>query len=244
MGPTTTAHQEKIPSPLSYIVKTLDKRLEERCDYSFETLAKLVLMAVGAKSENVLAVSHWIHDHQEKLFTLGFRDEQGRPRLPSQATIYRFSWILERSIETLERALHQWSTDVLKERHPSSEMVCVSVDGKQIKGSKRSCRGDKAVHLLSCFVHKLGVTLLQQRVMGDEAVAGKKLLSQLSGLEGIPWLFTGDAAFAEKPLVKAVLEKNGMVLLDLKDNLAEVKRYAEWTFGLEHCKEDITYPNC
>ena len=117
-------------------------------------------------------------------------------------------------------------------------MVCVSVDGKQIKGSKRSCRGDKAVQLLSCFVHKLGVTLLQQRVMGDEAVAGKKLLRQLSGLEGIPWLFTGDAAFAEKPLVKTVLEKSGMYLLDLKDNLAEVKSYAEWTFGLEHCKED------
>ena len=95
MGPTTTAHQEKIPSPLSYIVKTLDKRLEERCDYSFETLAKLVLMAVGTKSENVLAVSHWVHDHQEELFTLGFRDEQGRPRLPSQATIYRFFWMLE-----------------------------------------------------------------------------------------------------------------------------------------------------
>ena len=90
MGPTTTAHQEKIPSPLSYIVKTLYKRLEGRCNYSFEALVKLVPMAVGAKSENVLAVSHWIHDHQEKLFTLGFRDEQGRPRLPSQATIYPF----------------------------------------------------------------------------------------------------------------------------------------------------------
>jgi len=67
MGRTKTAHQEKIPSPLDkaspnhYVVKTLDSRKEGRCDYSFEMLTKLVLMAIGAKSENVLAVSHWIN---------------------------------------------------------------------------------------------------------------------------------------------------------------------------------------
>ena len=32
-----------------------------------------------------------------------------------------------------------------------------------------------------------------------------------------------------------------MVLLDLKDNLAEVKSYAEWTFSLERCKADTTF---
>ena len=111
------------------------------------------------------------------------------------------------------------------------------MDGKQVRGSKRSRRGDRALHLLSCFVHGLGLTLLQGRV-GDEAVAGKKLLAQLEGLAGIPWLF--NAAFAERPLVEAVLEKNGMYLLDLKDNLA-VKSYAEWTFSLERCKEDTSF---
>ena len=240
MGPTTTAHQKKIPSPLSYVVKTLDKRLEKRCDYSFEMLTKLVLMAVGAKSENVLAVSHWIHDHQEELFRLGFRDRQGRHRLPAQATVYRFFWMLEQSIETLERVLQQWATDVLKEQRQSGEMVRVSLDGKQVKGSKRSRRGDKAVHLLSCFVHGLGLTLLQRRVTGDEAVAGKQLLMQWEGLS-TPWLLTGDAAFAERPVVETVLGKNGMYLLDLKDNLAEVKSYAEWAFSLERCKEDTTF---
>ena len=144
MGPTTTTHQEKIPSPLSYVMKTLDKRLEERCDYSFEMLVKLVLMAVGAKSENVLAVSHWIHDHQEDLFKMGFRDRQGRHRLPSQATVYRFFWMLEAGIEGLERALHWWAADVLKERHPPGEMVRVSMDGKQVRGSKRSRRGGQS----------------------------------------------------------------------------------------------------
>ena len=80
---------------MNYMVKTLDKRLEERCDYSFEMLAKLVLMAVGAKSENVLAVSSGYMTIR-RTCALGFRDRQGRQRLPSQATVYRFFWRLEK----------------------------------------------------------------------------------------------------------------------------------------------------
>ena len=173
MGPTKTAHQEKILSPLNYMVKTLDKREEARCDYSFEMLTKLVLMAIGAKAENVLAASHWIHDHQDALFGLGFRARYERKRLPSQATLYRFFWMLEANIERLERALHQWAADVLKARCPSGELVRVGMDGKHVRGSKRSRQGDTAVHLLSCFVHGLGLTLLQRRVTGDEAGAGR-----------------------------------------------------------------------
>lgn len=238
MGRTKTAHQEKIPSPLSYIVKTLDKRKEGQCDYSFEMLTKLVLMAIGAKSENVLSISHWIHDHQESLAALGFCDRRGGQRLPSQATIYRFFWMLEESIERLERALQQWAADVLKVQRQRGEMVRVGMDGKQVRGSKRSRKGDKAVQLLSCFVHNLGLTLLQGRVTGDEAGMGRKLLAQCDGLDGIPWLFTGDAAFAKRPVIEAVLAKKGMYLLDLKDNLAEVKSFATWAFSLERCDKD------
>ncbi len=184
MGRTKTAHQEKIPSPLDYVVKTLDKRKEERCAYSFEMLTKLVLMAIGAKAENVLAASHWIHDHQDALFALGFRDRHERQRLPSQATLYRFFWMLETNIERLERALHQWAADVLEAWHQPCEMVRVGMDGKQVRGSKRSRQGDTAVHLLSCFIHDLGLALLQGRVTGDEAMAGKRLLSSTIPLKG------------------------------------------------------------
>ena len=238
MGLTTTAPQAKIASPLDYVVKTLDNRKEERCSYSFEMLTKLALMAVGAKAENVLAASHWIHDCQDVLLALGFRDRQGRRRLPAQATLYRFFWMLETNIEGQERSLHQWAADVLKARRPSGELVRVGMDGKRVRGSKRSRQGDSAVWLLSCFMHGLGLTLLQQRVSADEAVAGKNLLGQCAGLDGIPWLFTGDAAFAERPLMETVLEKRGMYLLALKDNLSEVKHYAEWAFGLERTQTD------
>lgn len=218
-------------------MKALDNRQEARCDYSFEMLLKLVLMAIGAGSQNILAVSHWIQDRQETLFALGFCDRHGRRRLPAQATIYRFFWMLEKRIESLERALQAWATEVLRECRSAGEAIGVGVDGKELRGSKRSRKGEKAVALLSCFVQGWGLTLRQGRVRGDEATAASRLLAQL-GLEGLPWVFTGDAAYTERAVVETVLAKQGMYLLDLKDNLPEVKGYAEWAFGLERCGQD------
>lgn len=84
-----------MPSPLDCMVKPLDERQEERCDDSFEMLTTLLPMAIGAKAENVLAASHWMHDHHEALFALGFLDRHERQRLPSPATLYRYLWMLE-----------------------------------------------------------------------------------------------------------------------------------------------------
>ena len=223
------------------MLKVLDKRDEAHCDYSFEMLMKLVLMAVSAKSENILAVSQWIEDHQESLFALGFRNRRGKKRLPSQATLYRFFWALEERIVELEHHLSQWTFDVLDEVRVPGEMLCLGVDGKQVKGSKRQRQGEKARRLLSYFVHETGMTLKQRATNGTEAKTAQQLLWSLEGLETLPWLFTGDAAFAERPLVETILDKRGVYLFDLKDNLSEVKAYAEWAFSLPTCEQDSVF---
>lgn len=238
-----TTHQERIPSPLPYVMKVMDKRDETRCQYTFEILMKLVLMAIGAKAENILAMSQWLDDHQESLFALGFRDTQGRKRLPAQATLYRFFWALEERIGMLEHHLHGWAFAALKETRTVGEMVCIGVDGKRVKGSKRQRQGEKARHLLSCFVHQVGLCLKQRSVEGSEAQTAGRLLRGMHGLGDIPWLFTGDAAFAERPLVELILDRRGMYLLDLKDNLSDVRAYAEWAFTLPRCEQDSAFEN-
>lgn len=236
-----TTHQERIPSPVPYVMKVLDKRNEERCQYSFEMQCKLVLMAISAKSENILAISEWLVDNQVELFDLGFRDQRGRKRLPSQATLYRFFWALDEQIKALEFHLQRWSAEVLREVRTPGEIVCIGVDGKQIKGSKRPRQGEKARQLLSCFVHDVGLSLSQTSAEGTEAKTAQRLPDNLQGLEGLPWLFTGDAAFAERPLMETILDKRGQYLLDLKDNLADVKANAQWTFSLPLCEQDSRF---
>ena len=165
-----TTHQKRIPSPLPYIMKVLDKRDETRCQYPFDMLMKLVLMAiaaVGAKAENILAISQWLEDHQKSLFALGFRDNQGEKQLPSQATLYRFFWALEERIVEVEHHLHRWAAEALGAVRDEGDMVCIGVDGKRVKGSKRQRQGEKARHLLSCFVHRVGPGFCHERYRGE-----------------------------------------------------------------------------
>ena len=131
--------------------------------------------------------------------------------------------------------------DVLDEVRVSGEMLCLGVDGKQIKGSKRQRQGEKARRLLSYFVHETGMTLKQRATNGTEGKTARQLLCSLEGLETLPWLFTGDAAFAERPLVETILDKRGVYLFDLKDNLPDVKAYAEWAFNLPTCEQDSVF---
>ena len=219
------------------MMKVLDKRDKEQCQYSFEMLSQLVLMAVSAKSENILAVSQWIEDQHENLFALGFRSRQGEKKLPSQASIYRFFWALEEQVKALEYNLNAWASQALSERHQPGEVVCIGVDGKHVIGSKRPRRGEEAL-LLSYFVHDLGLSLGQAVVETTEAKTAQKMLGALQGLEHLPWVFTGDAAFAERPVVEAILDKGGTYLFDLKDNLSDVRANAEWAFSLATCEQD------
>ncbi len=152
--------------------------------------------------------------------------------------MYRFFWALEERIAELEHQLQRWSLEVLEEVRTPGELVRIGVDGKQVKGSKRPRRGEKARQLLSCFVHEVGLSLGQTSVEGTEAKTAQQLLASFSGLGRVPWLLTGDAAFAERPLVETILERRGMYLFDLKDNLADVKSNAQWTFSLPFCEQD------
>ncbi len=229
------AHQEKIPSPLSFLLKVTDLRQQGKCEYSLETLWLLTLMAVASRAENVLAVGQWLRHNDEWLLKNGFRSCRGEAKLPSQATIYRFFWQLEEQLKPLERQLQQWVVEVLQVKRLPGQLLCIGIDGKTAKGSKRSRQGDEAVKLLSSFVHGLGLTLLQTPLEGDEAKQAERVIAELEGLEGIPWLMTGDAAFAEREVAEAVLERKGMYLFDLKGNLSEVKGYAEWAFSLPSC---------
>lgn len=79
---------------------------------------------------------------------------------------------------------------------------------------------------------------LKQTEGVGEAKAAQTLITDLPGLAGIPWLFTGDAAFAERPLVESTRDKGGMYLFDLKDNLAASNANAQWAFSLARCDQD------
>jgi len=217
-------------------------RQPHKCRYRLQDLMHMVLMALCARQENILAISQWIHQHQDFLLNdLGIRTLQGEARLPSQATLYRFLWSLEEQIDVLEKQLRQWALELVLQTRQEGTLLCLNLDGKYLKGSARSHEGEKALHLLAAFVQEVGVTLFEQRVEKKEAAQAKKMLPQLAPPEDVPWLITGDAAFLEKQLVKDIRAKGGMYLFDLKKNRQELLDWAQWTFTVERCEQDSVY---
>lgn len=82
---------------------------------------------------------------------------------------------------------------------------------------------------VSAYLSRLGLSLLQSKAVGDEAVAGQQLMMQL-GADlseiSVPWVWTGDAAHTESQTAKAILPKGGTTP-SLKNNQAELKDWAE-----------------
>lgn len=183
--------------------------------YDWQMLFMLVLMGLGSGRTNVLAIAQWIEDQRDWLLVMGFGRRKAGRALPAQATLYRFLWALEKEEEALEKALKAWAKDVLKglgQRGQLKELglLEISLDGKHLKGSARGGVGDKAIVLVSAYLSQLGLSLLQGKVPGDEAVAGRQLIMQL-GADlaeiNVPWVLTGDAAHTETQTAKAILQK-------------------------------------
>jgi hypothetical protein len=183
--------------------------------YDWRMLFMLVLMGLGSGRTNILAIAQWIEDQRDWLLVMGFGGRKTGKALPAQATIYRFLWALEKEEQALERVLKAWAKDVLKVlgkrgQLKELELLEVSLDGKHLKGSARGGVGDKAIVLASAYLSQLGLSLLQGKAAGDEAMAGRQLIMEL-GADladiNIPWVLTGDAAHTETQTAKAIVQK-------------------------------------
>jgi hypothetical protein len=114
----------------------------------------------------------------------------------------------------------------------------MAVDGKT------SCQGLDAegqpVQMLTAFVHQLKFVADQWSVHGEktnEPMTLRRHLSEL--LENFPLLrlITGDAIFAQRPLVEALLEQNCDYLLQIKGNQGDTLDALRNCLGGAHERE-------
>lgn len=202
----------KLPGPLPFLSRITDPRQPGKREHSWEALWLLALLAIACRQENILAMAQWLEDQREWLLgTVKIRAINGDGRLPKQATLYRFFWQLEAQIDELEAGLHEWAKAVLKALGKDDELLRMSLDGKYLRGSVRKRKGERALLLLSAFVHELGFTLWQGKVEGSEDDSAVLLLSELEGLEQLRWLMTGDAGLASTRVTKEVVAKGGAI---------------------------------
>lgn len=200
-----------IPSPLPYLTRIRDPRQQNKCEHRWENLWLLVLLGVACRCENILALAHWLEAQRDWLLgKVKIRAINGDGSLPRQASLYRFLWYLDEHSEELEDALHAWGKAVLAARGQPGP-ISISLDGKYLRGSRRTRKGERALLLLSAFVQELGFTLWQEEVSTSEDESAMRCVAELEGLAGISWLISGDAGIASAKVSNEVVAKKGAI---------------------------------
>jgi hypothetical protein len=185
------------PSLLEVLRRVPDPRRREGRVYPLASiLAMLILASVNGES-SLRGMLMWADAHWALLVReLGFKPTRKAP-------VYGGVWRLLAALDTaaLEQALAEWSAGL------AAEAAAVSLDGKQLRGSKRA--GLPALQVVSAAAQTVGVVVGQARVEGGDVLAGA-----LAVLQGIPLegkVVTMDAGLLQKRVVDTVLEKGGPV---------------------------------
>lgn len=193
-------HEEEAlssPSLLEVLRRVPDPRRREGRIYPLASLLAMLILASVNGQSSLRGMLIWADAHGSLLV----RELEFKPtrKAPVYGGVWRVLHALD--IAAFEQALQQWSVGL------DTTAAGVSLDGKQLRGSKRA--GLPALHVVSAAAHEVGVVLGQA-----EADDGDLLAAALTVLQGIPLtgkVITMDAGLLQKRVVDTVLEKGGPV---------------------------------
>jgi hypothetical protein len=156
---------------------------------------------------------------------LAFRRRKGQKRAPSDTT---FSRVLQKlSLTDLQTAFAEFLNAIL-----STTPLVAAVDGKAAKQMTDE-NGDPLL-MLNVFAQKLKLHLASWSVHGDktnEPGCLKQHLGELFTMYPCLKLLTGDAIFAQRPLLEAIQEFHRDYLVQVKENQGKVLAQMKLVFA-------------
>ncbi|GAC1437107.1 MAG: ISAs1-like element ISEc26 family transposase [Burkholderiaceae bacterium] len=197
-----------------------DPRVTGRCDHALVDILVIALCAVMAGAEGWDDIEGWGEANVERLRQY----LELRNGIPGHDTIRRvFEAIDPKRLETV---LLEWIGHVC----PALGGV-IAIDGKSVRGSGSTCRGQRALHVVSAYASEMGLVLGQQRCeeKSNEITAIEALLPNL-GLTGC--IVTIDAMGCQTAIAAQVIERQGDYLLNVKDNQPKLAQAIEEYFRI------------
>ncbi len=191
-----------------------DPRKRRGVRHPFGAILSLVFLGLLGRITEMATLARWAAEHwQELKEPLGFT----RDKPPCDTTISRALAGLR--VETFQRYFQEFLRAILA----GCEEVCVgAVDGKACRQGKD--KDGSPVMVLHVFIQKVKLTV-GQWVVGrkeNEVSCLRKHLGEL--LEAYPCLrlLTGDALYAQRPLLEALQELGCDYLFQVKENQPEL----------------------
>jgi hypothetical protein len=200
-----------------------DRRDPRGVRHSIQVVTSLVFLGMLARIREMVVLQRWATQHWQAL-----RDALGsnRDAPPNATTISRA--LAGCSLAEFRQAFGEW----LRHTVASEEPWTASVDGKT------ACQGLDAqgnpVQLLTVLVHQVKAVVGQWSVgeeKSNEPVVLKRHLAEL--LEQFPMLrlLTGDAIYAQRPLVEALQAHGCDYLFQIKSNQPDVQDALQTCLG-------------
>lgn len=192
-----------------------DPRKRRGVRHPFGAILSLVFLGLVVRITEMAALVRWAKDHWSELKdALGFT----RDKPPCDTTISRA--LAGLTVETFQQAFREVVQRLLA---LEQEPLVAAVDGKACRQGKDE--DGSPVMILHVFVQKLKLTIQQWQLKGsktNEATALREHVCELSRDYPLVMLLTGDAIFAQRPLLE-VLQKEGLdYLFQVKGNQPEL----------------------
>lgn len=211
----------EVPPLIEILAEIEDVRQKQGLRHPLSGMLALACVAMLCGYKRVGAIAEWGKNYgKEHIKAFGFETHG----YPAQATWYRV--FRDVKIEEVEAKLTSWCEQVLEALEYEAEFIGVSMDGKTLRGSQR--QGAKNSHLLSAYVHQIGVVLAQVGV-DDKTNELGVIEDFLMGLVLRGRVVTGDALFTQTHVTDLIIEKGGDYVLPVKQNQElTYEAIAEW----------------
>jgi len=238
-----------IPGSLKIFVQCLkkvpDPRSKRGQSHRFLTILAIVLLGLLANLGTLAEIQRWAELQHPKLKKfLRFRKmtkkekKKGKGQekaVPHAITLARV--LKKLSLEDLQKAFAEFLNAILQDT-----TLVAAVDGKTAKQMKDE-NGDP-IHMLNVFAQTYKLHLASWSVKGDktnEPGCLKKHLGELFEMFPCLQLLTGDAMFAQRPLLEAIREYERDYLVQVKDNQGKVLEQMKTVFKDAPAKKPSHY---
>jgi len=195
---------------IDILAEIKDVRQKKGLRHPLSGMLALACVAILCGYQRVGAIAEWGRNYGEQYAKAFGFEKHG---YPAQITWYRVFGKID--IKQVETKLTEWCEEILKALQLEGELIGISIDGKTLRGSKR--QGAENSHLLSAYIHQIGLVLAQVGVddkTNELGVVEEFLLSL--ALRGR--VLTGDALFTQKNVTETLIEKGGDYVLPVKNN--------------------------
>jgi hypothetical protein len=203
-----------------------DPRSKQGVSHPFPTILAVTFLGLLANVTNPAALARWAAQHfkQLKKFLRFGKPRNGKSRSPCDNTFTRV--LRKLSSNDLQNAFAEFLNAIL-----TDTMIVGAVDGKTAKQMKDE--DGTPLLMLNVFAQKLKIHLASWSVKGDktnEPGCLKKHLEELFTMYPCLKLLTGDAIYAQRPLLEAIREHERDYLFQVKENQPRVLKKMKETF--------------